>query len=169
MKLFTALVLTSFIVISIGCKKEDTKELQDQLFPAKMSAKVGGVDWTSLTQVTTIQSNKIHIIGTSTSGTIIELTTMGIEAKKYDLNISLFDTSRSASCEALYKTSISASISDFYIAKKGSIEISSVDATEKRVSGIFNFTLYKLNAADSVVMDSISIKDGIFMNLKYTE
>lgn len=146
-----------------SCKKEDT------LLAQKMTAKVNGTEWSAFTRATTIKNNKIHILGASSSGSVIELTTLGTDIKTYTLNLSLFDTTRAAECEGLYKAGTSVNTSDMYIAKKGSITISTHNTKEKTVSGSFHLQVYKLNIADSLVLDSISITDGTFKELKYTE
>ncbi len=52
-----------------------------------------------------------------------------------------------------------------YIGIAGRITITSIDEIEKRISGIFNFSM--VNVED--VTKTISITDGEFKDLKYTQ
>jgi hypothetical protein len=148
-----------------ACKKEEVQKF----IPEKFTATVNNEGWIAITRTIVLKNNQFYIIGISPSGTIVDLTTFGSEVKSYSLNLALFDTTRSANCQALYKPSANVIDKDIYIGKQGNINITEINTKDKTLSATFDFKLYKINVADSIVLDSVILTNGNITSVKYTE
>ncbi len=147
------LLSTLFILLINGCEDKTT------YFP-KMEATIGGEAWKALTRKTNLTNDDFYtIIGTSTDGKILEITIKGAKEGVYQLS----PISGKAQCLAVYKTSaMSTSSDDIYTSYSGEVELITINSSDKRISGIFDFQM------TTTAADTISVSSGVFSSLKYT-
>lgn len=123
-----------------------------------MSAFIDGEEWKTLMPVTTLENERIFIVGTSAAGKILEITIDGDQAGTYNLSAQPLETK----CNAIYKASATANMDDTYISTSGTVTIDNIDDSNKKLSGTFSFTLRK-----DVSVETVQITGGIFNNIKY--
>jgi len=157
------LILTALaIVITIfSCKKEDAEEVSTYVAPSTtMTATVNDTAWSALTRVTKhyTNTNVFVIVGTDTDGKVLTITIRGDQKGTYTSSTSL--DSLSAQVGAIWKPN-----SNEYLSNKGTVEITEIDTTDKKISGTFNFDV--INTSD--ITDGFSVTSGKFSNLGYTE
>ncbi len=156
------LILTSLaIVITIfSCKKEDAEEISTYVSSASMTATVNDTAWSALTRVTKHypNTNIFVIVGTDTDGKILSVTVKGDQKGTYTSSTSIDSLSAQVGC--VWKPK-----SGQYISNKGTVEITEVNTTEKKISGTFNFDV--VNTSD--LTDGFTVASGKFTNLGYTE
>jgi len=136
-----------------ACSKDDG--LSD-LFPG-MSAKIDGEQWSTITRVTVLENNKFVITGTSATGKSLAITINGQTEGTYAVNLLSIN-------KAVYKETVNTSTEDAFIAVSGEIVLTEVNTSDKKISGTFNFSVVRANPATT-----ISITEGVFTNLKYTD
>ncbi len=141
-----------FVVVS-SCSKDD-----DSALPTKMSATIDNAEWSSITRVTVLTDKGFVITGTSLNGKSLSITILGSTEGTYELSLN------SVQFGAVYKESVSSSTEDAYAAISGEVVVTNVDTSSKEISGTFSFVLKK-----SLAGESISVTEGTFTNLKYTE
>ncbi len=153
MKNSKILILITIIAFSFACKKDS--KIANIINPtASMKCKVNGADWSAQTRVTTMQSNKFIINGTTgTSGSNV-------------LNITIFGTTTGTYINvptqflATYTNDTNASDS-LFTATEGTVTLSKVDTVNKRISGTFSF-----NAKNAQLLNK-QITAGTFTDLAY--
>ena len=165
-KLFYLLAIIS--IVNISCTKEEAAETVNNTAPlvvsASMTAKVNDTLWTSITRVTNhYDTTGVFLItGTSTEGQVIAITIKGDEAGEYTSSTSIDSLSAQVGC--VWQPDASSPTEDYFLSTSGKVVISSVDTTEKRISGTFEFELINTNLSATK-----SITEGKFSNLKYSE
>jgi hypothetical protein len=164
------LSLVSFIIlllIVLSCTKEEQKELVETVLPEKFSATINDTAWNAITRKTTQQAGQFLLIGTSTTGKVLQLSIFGSTAKTYSLNTSILDTnSASVQFAAVYKKSATQTL-DAYYAKHGNIVVSEVNTTDQTISGTFEFTMFRASSNVFITTDSVVVTSGSFSDLKY--
>jgi hypothetical protein len=145
-----------FAIISVLIANSCTKELEKLL--TKMSCNINGTEWSSSIRDTKLQDNKFIITGTSLDGQIINITIFGTTEGTYDL-IAIVSTEFTA----IYKESASVSTNDIYTAVSGTVVLTDVDTSDKKISGTFNFIATNLN------LQTKTITSGKFDDLSYNE
>lgn len=153
-KLFIYLIVT-LTVIAGSCKKDS-----DNGTPAattKMSCKIDGTTWSSITRYTQFYDNKFIITGTSSDGKVIIITIFGSTQGTYNLQIGELESG------ATYSPSVLSSV--IYASVSGSVVLTKVDTVNKKISGTFQFTATKTNELTS----QISITNGEFTDLSYNQ
>jgi hypothetical protein len=173
-KINWASIALVMILALVSCSEDEAKDLKEQLLPTKMTATINDTAWKAEIRKTYkyTTTNSFFITGTSVDGKIINITTFGTSEGDYNLNTSVLDTSSSASVKfsAVFKRSATASPSDIYYAKKGTVTISEVNTSEETISGTFSFTMFRTNNDDTFnFSDTISVSDGKFQELNITE
>jgi hypothetical protein len=121
-----------------------------------MDANIDGTEWVSITRVTLLNSDKFTITGTSSAGDILVITIDGSTTGTYTLNPLLSKTQ----CGCTYKQSLSSASGDWYLSVEGKVTLSEVDKTNKKISGIFEFSLLNGTTYKPVT-------NGAFRNLSY--
>ena len=153
-----SLIITLFVVLfSLNSCDDDNNTIKNAL-TASMSATIDGNSWTAVTRVTVRESGKFNITGTSIDGQVINLTTFSDSVKTYTLQ-----PPTSMQFSGLYNPDATAPATDNYLATTGTVTITSIDETNKKVSGTFEFTGKKN------LTESVSITNGTFSNLGYQE
>lgn len=147
------LFIAILIVVISSCSKDD-----DSALPTKMSATIDNAEWSSITRVTVLKDNRFVITGTSLDGKSLSITILGSTEGTYELSLN------SVQFGAVYKESVSTSTDDAYAATSGEVVLTNIDTSSKEISGTFSFVLRK-----SLTENSISVTEGTFTNLKYTE
>ena len=162
-KIVKPLILSSvalLMFIHAGCK-----EVKDLVPVPSMTATVDGESWTSLFRVSVLFENNDMITITGTPDytenvdKAIILTIYGTDAGTYNLNPGTLSTN----CSVVYRKTANAAegTTDYYISKTATVTISSIDKTNKRISGTFSATLINNSSTE------ISITSGKFENLNY--
>ena len=153
------LVCVLIALLFVQCNKDDQDSPANLLnLTASMSAKIDGTSWNAVTRVTRLQSNNFIITGTGAlnGNDVIAITVLGSTAGTYNMTTQVQFTAN--------YTPVAGSTDSIYQAYQGSVVISSVDLTEKKVSGTFTF---KARLQDMVT--EVNITEGKFENLSYTE
>jgi hypothetical protein len=150
------IVFWAFILLVVSCKKDSN----NNTVPTKMSATISGKQWESLTRTTILQtnSNVFVITGVSLSGEVLAVTIYGSTPGTYDLTIAI---PIKAQCAGSYMPSVASS--DVYLSSTGTVVLSKVDKTARKISGTFSFTLNK------TISDTKSVTNGVFNDLLYEE
>lgn len=159
MKKITLLLLVSGIIFSMSCKK-DTK-ITDIINPgASMKCNIGGASWSAVSRVTTKQGNKFIITGTGSMGSdVLNVTIFGATTGTYNLTTTLpIQTQMSGTFTK------STSTDSLYTAYEGTATLSSVDTTNKKISGTFSFKAKNLSHP---LLSNMIITSGTFTNLIY--
>lgn len=154
MKRFVIYVFVALTFIAGSCKK-DSNDDDTPAATTKMSCKVGGTAWNSSIRITQKVDNKFFITGTSMDGKIITITIIGDTPKTYNLATGQVEFA------ATYSTSATAT--DIYTAISGTVVLTKVDATNKKISGTFQFSALK--ASD--LLNPLSVTEGVFNELGY--
>lgn len=136
----------------LSCSKDNS------LISNKMSAKIDGKEWGTILPVTVLTNNKFIITGTSISGAIINIDIDGDTKGTYAVSLS------AVQFVATYKASITATAEDIYACTSGTVELTKVDKTAKKISGTFQFTLKK-----DLTQETISVTNGTFTDISYNE
>lgn len=152
MKTINLLLIIAVAFIFSNCDK-------DEINNASMAAQVDGSGWSALTRVTVLKNNKFIITGTSASGTVINITIFGITTGTYKLTLD----SLTVQFSGLYQPSATSPAEDNYISKSGTVVISEINTSDKKISGTFEFAAKKLSGEEK------SITNGEFNYLKYSE
>lgn len=145
------LVLLAMMLI-MSCDEDDIAEL----LPS-MSATIDGTDWSASIRSTVSTDDVIVITGTSTVGEVIAVTVLGTSEGTYELSLT------DQECSALYKATVNASTDDTYVSATGTVVITELDTSSKKVSGTFSFTMLQ------GLSTTMTISEGEFSNLSYTE
>ena len=159
MKKITFFAIISIIAFSFACKK-DSKITDIVNLEASMKCKINGTSWSAVSRVTTMQANKFLINGTGSMGSdVLNVTTLGIATGTYNLSVNVpVQTQFSAT----YTNS--SSTDSLYTAYEGTVTLSSVDTTNKKISGAYSFKAK--NLLHLLLPDKI-ITEGTFSNLVY--
>jgi len=157
MKKSKLFILITIIAFSFSCKKDS--KITDIINPsASMKCKIDGVDWIAQIRETILQSNKFIINGT-TGSNVINVTTIGTTTGTYNLSITIpIQTQFSATFTN------STSSDSLYTAYEGSVTLSAVDTTNKKISGTFSFKAKNLLHP---LLNDKNITAGTFTELSY--
>ncbi len=156
------IILLAIATISIAffsCTKDEVQDAAASVTTASMSATVNDTTWTTITRVT----KKFHtpesfvITGTSTDQKVMVITIRGIEKGIYTTSLQLEDPS--AQVGGAWRAN-----STNYFSNAGTVELTKLDTTNKKISGTFSFDL--ISQTDLV---GFKVKNGKFDNLSYTE
>jgi|YNPMSStandDraft_2_1061718.scaffolds.fasta_scaffold07381_4 hypothetical protein len=155
-----AILIVISIILLTNCKKDS--KINDIVNPtASFTCKINGTTWTAITRVTRKESNKFIITGTSSLGSdALNIVTFGTEKKTY--NLSPIDGKTEFSATFTNDTQITDSL---YQAVNGTVTITSLDTTNKKISGTFQFITSKI--VNPLIIKEIT--SGSFNNLTYTE
>lgn len=153
MKKLIVLIFISGIFFSMSCKK-DSKITDVINFNASMKCKINGTQWSSLTRVTTL-GNPTTVNGTN-GNSVLNVSILGNTTGTYTLNTNAGTFQFSATY-----TNDSGTTDSLYTANNGTATISSIDATNKRISGTFSFQAKNTNSNQKTVTE------GIFKDLEY--
>lgn len=158
MKKITFFAIISILAFTFACKK-DSKITDIINLEASMKCKVNGASWSALSRVTTKQGNTFLINGTVGSD-VLNITILGISTGTYTLSTTV---PVSAQFSATYTNSTSTSDS-LYTAYEGTVTLSSVDTTSKKISGTFSF---KAKNPTNLLLPNKNITEGTFSHLIY--
>lgn len=151
------LLISTVMLFILGCEKAE------EAIKYKMTATVGGAEWKTRLPVAKIESGNFIIIGTNTEGRIIEITVFGTTSGTYELNpISI---PPKAECSGLYKLSASSSHDDVYAATSGTVVLTEVNTSSKKISGTFAFS----DMLRGTSLETINITNGVLTDVPYTE
>ena len=156
MKKITLFILISGLLFTFSCKK-DSKITDIVNVSASMKCKINGTSWTAITRVTTKQGNTFLINGTGSIGSeVLNITVLGTTTGTYTLDPLSSLTQFSANL-----TNSSGVTDSLYTAYEGTVTLSSVDTTSKKISGSFSFK------AKNMLLNNKQITDGTFTSLTY--
>ena len=150
------LIIIAVAFIFSNCDKDEDNPIINN---ASMSAQVDGSEWSAITRVTVLKNNKFIITGTSVSGTVINVTILGITTGTYTLTLD----SLTAQFSGLYQPSATSPTEDNYIVKSGKVVISEINTSDKKISGTFEFAAKNILSGEEK-----SITNGVFNYLKYS-
>ena len=162
MKRIAHLILTIFVAsfTFIACQKELT-DPNGSTTPGDFRAKINGVQWVASVSSATRLNGLISLVGAG-SGKQIAITLQDSGVHHYTLDQTSLQV-------AAYSDSASGSIYAFttnqgnsLVQPGGSIDITSIDTANKKISGAFRFTVYR--AVDSAQR---TISEGSFTNITY--
>jgi len=123
---------------------------------AKMMCKIDGVQWTALTRVTTNTAGGFSINGSALQSDALDITIVGETTGTYTLGTMQFNFSASYS-------PVASNTDSLYTAINGTVVLSEVDQTNRRISGTFNFNA--INVKNAALNKSIT--EGLFTSLSY--
>lgn len=124
----------------------------------KMNATIDGQQWTAPLPMAVLSNGVLVVTGSSLTGEIIALTINGDVAKSYTQSL----LPVKMECGASYKASLAATTADAFISTMGIVTLTKVDATNKLVSGTFEFTL-----ANTTAVTLKQITKGTFNDVTY--
>ncbi|MEI6823536.1 MAG: DUF6252 family protein [Bacteroidota bacterium] len=146
-----------FIVITIKCKKDSSGNIIIPGINTSMSAKINGVDWSSIVRVCNKSGNTITLTGTSLDGKIVVVNiTPNLATDSLAIN-----TNYNLSLTTMYKDSLNTSINDICVATTGTVKLTQLDKTQKLISGTFSFT------ALSTSLIPKTVTAGVIENVSY--
>ena len=146
-----------FVVTTIKCKKDSSGNIIIPGINTSMSAKVNGVDWSSIVRVCNKSGNTITLTGTSLDGKIIVVNiTPNVATDSLAIN-----TNYNLSLTTLYKDSLNTNINDICVATSGTVKLTQLDKTQKLISGSFSFT------ALSTSLIPKTVTAGVIENVSY--
>ncbi len=152
-----SLFLIAIIAFFIVACQDEGDGTPVQINPsASMSCKINGVSWTALTRVSTLTAGNFIINGTTLFGDALNISTLGDTTGTYTLGTLSYHSSATYSPKATDPDSL-------YQAINGTVTITEVDATNKRVSGTYEFNC--TNALNPTLTKAIT--EGQFTDLKY--
>lgn len=155
MKRIVFLLFAAGIIFSMSCKK-DSKVTDIINLSASMKCKINGTQWTAVTRLTTKQGNSFTINGTGSLGNdVLNIVVLGTTPGTYNLTI----TPVLVQMSATFANGTNAD--SLYTANEGTVTISSVDTTNKKISGSFSFK------AKNIASNLKNITEGAFTNLIY--
>ncbi len=165
MKRFSIVLVVSLVLFAIvfnACKKEDLQNVITST--ASMSAKVDGNSWSAVTRVTKhfTNSQKFIISGTTSNGEVMVITVFGDAVGTYTSSTSIDSLSAKVGC--VWQPDASSPATDNYVSQSGTVTFSTVNTTDKKVSGTFSFTLM-----DQSLTTTKNITEGKFKDLSYSE
>jgi hypothetical protein len=97
-----------------------------------MNATIDGKQWSAPMPIGVLSNGVLVVTGSSLTGELIALTIYGDVAKSYTQSLLPL---------ASYKASLTTTTADAFVSTSGTIVLTKIDATNKLVSGTFNFTL----------------------------
>ncbi|MCX6272711.1 MAG: DUF6252 family protein [Bacteroidetes bacterium] len=153
MKSTFALILVTGLIFSAGCKKDSNTNNET----ASMMCKIDGVAWTSSTRLTTMQAGSFLINATNSHGfETLNIIVSGITKGTYTIDplSAQIQASASYSNSMLFPDSI-------YTAFSGTVTLTSVDLSNKKISGSFSFD------AKNLSMKVKKITEGVFTGIQY--
>jgi hypothetical protein len=153
-KIKAFLILLTVIVTIISCKKDSEGNII-----IGMGAKVDGDSWSALVPLAALYNNTFTITGTSLTGKTIVVTIDGNSEGTYKLSV----IPPAADCGCTYKKSLTSSQQDWYLSVSGTVTLTNVDVTAKKISGTFEFTVANSS------LETVTITNGVFNDLAYTE
>lgn len=151
--LFITVCFSALFVTINSCTKEDKEEVKEAVI-GTMNADIAGVAWFADAPGGNVTTDRITVTGVSAKKSIA-LTVEGAKTGTYIISIS------SISAAVLVANTDSAS-NKTYVSKSGTIVVSDINTTSKRISGSYNFKAFSTN-----LKDSITVSSGQFTNLKY--
>lgn len=123
---------------------------------AKLTCKINGSTWTALTRITTHQAGTFAITGSSLQSDALNITVLSDSPGTYPLGTLNYNFSATYSPVANNTDSV-------YQAMNGSLTLSTVDNTNKKISGTFQFNA--INVKNNTL--DIAVTNGIFESLSY--
>lgn len=123
---------------------------------AKMTCKIDGAQWTALTRVTTNTAGGFSINGSALQSDALDITIVGETTGTYTLGTMQFNFTASYS-------PVASNTDSLYTAINGTVVLSEVDQTNRRISGTFFFNA--INVSNNALNKSIT--DGVFTSLSY--
>jgi hypothetical protein len=157
-----SLLLAVILIATPGCKKDHDNDSSSSVNNGSISAIVDGVNWNAIS--TTISATRMNghtvLSGKAADSTLITITVnQEVAAGSYDLGMT-------QQGEAVFTVIIQGVIntwaSNSGLSTGGTITVTSIDTSAKRMTGTFNFTAY------NTMLDSTkTFATGVFTNLKY--
>lgn len=123
---------------------------------AKMTCKIDGAQWTALTRVTTNTAGGFSINGSALQSDALDITIVGESTGTYTLGTMQFNFTASYS-------PVASNTDSLYTAINGTVVLSEVDQTNRRVSGTFNFNA--INVSNNALNRSVT--EGVFTSLAF--
>lgn len=123
---------------------------------AKLTCKIDGASWTALTRVTTNTAGGFSINGSALQSDALDITIAGETTGTYTLGTLQYSFTASYS-------PVASNTDSLYTAINGTVVLSTVDQTNRRISGTFNFNA--INVKNSSL--DIAVTEGVFESLSY--
>ncbi|MPM08079.1 hypothetical protein SDC9_54391 [bioreactor metagenome] len=153
-KFFAVFVLIGLLVASCADDGDGTPTIINP--NAKLTCKIDGATWTALTRVTTNTAGGFSINGSALQGDALDISIVGETTGTYTLGTLQYNFTASYSPVASNSDSL-------YTAINGTVVLTTVDQTARRISGNFNFNA--INVKNNTL--SIAVTDGVFESLSY--
>jgi hypothetical protein len=169
-------VLLICILLLSACKKKSSSDPATNSTPAptingSMTAVLNGNNWTSIKNsaglvIDTAQEISALVLNGETSADIFAF---GIDFPNTNANISVdthdFGLTKDDGVFTYTKKIGNGTLTE-HIPDEATINITSVDNTNKKISGTFTLKAHKVGS--SAAADSIHIKNGVFTNISFT-
>jgi len=162
-------------VCFFACKKKDTPPPTVVTTPplnGSMTAKLNGTNWVSIKNSGVLKIDKTNdisalVLNGETSSDIFAL---GIDFPTASTTLTVGDHDQNGAKDDVVftyatKTAGGGTLSQHFV-DTGNMNITSVDNVNKKVSGTFDFILYK--GGSTAATDSIKITSGVFTDISYS-
>lgn len=153
-KLF--LFLFAAALFTTACNDDDGSPSPIINPSAKLSCNIDGSSWSAVTRVTTNTQGTFVISGSTLSSDALNITIIGESTGTYTLGTAQYGFSATYSPVASNTDSV-------YQALNGTVVLSEVNTTDKKISGTFNFNARNVTN----LSNEITVTDGVFTALYY--
>ena len=144
------------LILVIGLANQSCQKDDNGVIRAKMSATIGGSEWTAAVPIADSYSDKIIISGVSMTGATVTITVFGDSDGAYSTN----PLTSGKKANVTYKKSLTSSTEDAYTSVLGNVSLDKIDRTAKRISGTFQVTVANTSG-------TITIENGVFTNVVF--
>ncbi len=152
-KFLLVIVAISVAFFTTSCEKDSNGN------PVyKMNATIDGKQWSAPMPIGVLSNGVFIVTGSSLTGETVAITVKGDVAKTYTQSL----LPVKMECGASYKASLTATTTDAFISTMGTVTLTKVDATNKLVSGTFEFTF-----ANTTATSLKKITQGTFNDVTY--
>ena len=142
--------------MSASCKKDGDGSPVIINPNAVFSCKIDGIQWTAFTRVTSNTAGGFTINGSALQGDALDITIAGETTGTYTLGTLQYNFTASYS-------PVASNTDSLYTAINGTVEVTEIDQTNRRISGTFFFNA--INVKNNALNKSIT--DGVFTSLAY--
>ena len=161
-------IISGISMLGSGCKKDEPDATPKGSDDGTMTAKIDGVDWASTSEQNTVlvyfgQGKRMDLRGVSDNGTQMILSMEDENFASDEMAVGTYTSGDNSSDNALFTYS-TGGYSSGYFDEGGTITITAINATAKKVSGTFSFKTVNPFASSQ---DTVRVSNGTFTGLKY--
>ncbi len=149
-------LMAAVMILAASCKDDDGNPNPIINPTAKLSCKIDGNSWSAVTRVSTNTQGTFVINGSTLTSDALNITIVGETPATYSLGTMQYGFSATYSPVASNTDSV-------YQAINGTVVLSEVNTTDKKISGTFNFNA--VNVKNLSLTKSVT--EGVFTALYY--